>query len=518
MYKVIIAEDEMFVRLGIKMSADWEKLGMQVVADVENGHQALEAYESLKPDIIITDIKMPVMDGLELIRNVRSRDERTRFIILSCLEEFQTVREAIALGVSDYVLKLTMTQEDMENVLKKVAKELSMMDKSLEKKENIPDKQQFEESLRNYLYYRLEMKEPQKEIFMERFSNSGGKLRMVLLEIDHYSKCKEIFHDDYGNILDFSVENILSELLIEKRHVLFSEKNGRFVLILEETSAEDVSFGCFEEILEKIREVLRFYVKTPVSYGISLPGNGYEDLYEMYHQSAQALDAKFFYTLDCNCYFRETIRKECGQMICRKMERLIRQVQKDGDDVKYLAEAQEAFCQHENPMTIRQYFEHAVNVEMCKILLDGEKRYQITGQYIDRIKESHTFDEVLDIYKSCRKYLEKGNDQKGLSKPVKDILSYIHTHYAEDISLDQIARMVVLSRTYVCGLFKKEMGVNLTNYLMNYRIEKAKELMRNTNLRSYEIAEKVGFLDESYFSRTFKKVTGQSPNAYKKGM
>lgn len=157
MYKVVIAEDEMFVRLGIKMSVDWEKLGMEVAADVENGQQALEAWETFQPDIVITDIKMPVMDGITLIRQIRQKDERTRFIILSCLEEFNIVREALSLGVSDYVLKLTMTQEDMEKVLEKVKRELVVMDKSQKTQENGMERKRFEDSLRNFLYYRLDM-------------------------------------------------------------------------------------------------------------------------------------------------------------------------------------------------------------------------------------------------------------------------------------------------------------------------------------------------------------------------
>lgn len=119
MYRVLIAEDEVFVRLGIKMSVEWEKMGMQVIADAANGQQAWDIYEKEHPDIILTDIKMPVMDGMALIRRIRERDKETRIVILSCLEEFQLVREAISMGVSDYILKLTMTPEDMEKILQK---------------------------------------------------------------------------------------------------------------------------------------------------------------------------------------------------------------------------------------------------------------------------------------------------------------------------------------------------------------------------------------------------------------
>lgn len=107
MLRVMIVEDEHFVRIGIKNSVPWEKYGMQVICDAENGRQALDQYEKYRPEIIITDLKMPVMGGIELIKEIRATDKRARFIILTCLDEFSLVQEAIRLGASAYILKLT---------------------------------------------------------------------------------------------------------------------------------------------------------------------------------------------------------------------------------------------------------------------------------------------------------------------------------------------------------------------------------------------------------------------------
>lgn len=131
MYKAIIVEDEMFVRMGIRMSVEWEKLGVEIAGDAENGQAAWELYEKEHPDIVLTDIKMPVMTGIELIAKIRERDKRTRIVILSCLEEFSMIKEAMSLGVTDYILKLTMTQEDMVAVMDKVIGELKIYDVSV---------------------------------------------------------------------------------------------------------------------------------------------------------------------------------------------------------------------------------------------------------------------------------------------------------------------------------------------------------------------------------------------------
>jgi len=517
MYKVLIVEDEMYVRMGIKMLTEWERLGFEVIADVENGKQALAVYETLHPDIIITDIKMPLMDGMELIREIRKQDERARFIILTCLEDFDVVREAISMDVTDYVLKLTVNQDDMERVLSKVKKELIILDRTKQDKEELRDEKYFQERFLNYLYYRIGMGAEVEEWLKSRFGSADKKFVMLVLEIDHYEERKRMFNDSYGDILISAVGNILSEIMMEEKHILIPEKKGHFIIMLEGEEERQLPSEHMLQIMERIREILNRYVKSSITFGISHMGIEYEYFYEMYVQCLQALEKKFYHGLDKN-YFYSLIKPDDYQtMIQRKMNKLIQNHKADEAKCRLFEDAMKSFCQHGNSETIKHFFEQAVNMELVHILPEGDQRFQITASFKDKLNECQTFDEILDIYEECMKYFSEAKEgQTGLSKPVKDILYFISSHYAENITLNQIAEMVDLSRTYVCGLFKKEMGVNLTNYIMAYRIDKAKELLKTTNMKSYEIAEKVGFPDISYFSRTFKKLTGQSPNAYKK--
>lgn len=113
MYKVMIVEDEMLVRVGLRSSVDWSKYGMEVAADLPDGQAAWDYYLKEKPDIVITDIRMPRMDGMELIGKIREADKETRIVVLSCLEEFDLARRAMSLGVSHYILKLTMTEAEI---------------------------------------------------------------------------------------------------------------------------------------------------------------------------------------------------------------------------------------------------------------------------------------------------------------------------------------------------------------------------------------------------------------------
>lgn len=124
MYRVIIAEDEKFVRVGLRSMIHWDSLDMEVVGDAKNGEEAYEFYLRYKPHVILTDLRMPIMDGLDLIRKIRASDKKTKFIIITCLEEFSLVQQALELGVSSYILKHTSGIEEIEEKLESIRMEL----------------------------------------------------------------------------------------------------------------------------------------------------------------------------------------------------------------------------------------------------------------------------------------------------------------------------------------------------------------------------------------------------------
>ena len=138
MYTVLIVEDEILVSVGLRNMIDWSDVNMQVIGEAQNGKQGLQMYYEYKPDIILTDLKMPVMDGMEMIEQIRRHDTTTKIIVLSCHEEFELVRQAFKMGISEYILKVEILPEELKKILQRVQHDLE--------KESVKDKTQTEEA------------------------------------------------------------------------------------------------------------------------------------------------------------------------------------------------------------------------------------------------------------------------------------------------------------------------------------------------------------------------------------
>ncbi len=222
--------------MGLKNSVDWSKFNMEVIADVANGLAGLSVYQKERPDFVITDLKMPKMSGMELISKIRENDKRTRILILSCIEEFEMARKAMSYGVTEYILKLTMTNEDMERILGKVKAELDMQTAGLISKSSNTqcDNKDKEGELKDFLFYGLYSNE-EFDAYVRKtgLKISQKDLLLAIIEIDNYESMVSQLKDDNGHLIQRTVLNVLNELL-DKRGAgeAFAESNRRYIIIL----------------------------------------------------------------------------------------------------------------------------------------------------------------------------------------------------------------------------------------------------------------------------------------------
>lgn len=529
MYKVIIVEDEMLVRIGLKSSVDWQRYGMEVIADLPDGQAAWEVYERERPHLVITDIRMPRMDGMELISRIREQDKETRIVVLSCLEEFDLARKAVALGVSNYIVKLTMTEEEIGGVLEGVGEELRQQERpaALEEPELSTANLALlkEKMLKDFLFYGI-FNADEFGSFAKRHGLrlEPGRLTAVVMELDRYPQLREKFKDEQGHLIQMTLMNLLGELTQgHKRGEAFHLDEKRYLLLFSfgDLTSEQAIQQELQVVLNHIRETIRTYFNGSASFGISTVQGGYRQLPKLYAQAQQALEGKFLAGI--------------GQLHWPDRRPSTQQVR------QLLAELREheALLALLSPMKRQEYesfidsLEHGLDgprkpLELALLQLTqwlgtalyddvpGEKALLVS--ITEQLEQADTLPDLLgQVSGYASELAEQSRSQLHMSSEITKAIQYIKQHYMHNISLQMVADHVSLSLSYLSNLFKKELQISFVDYLNRYRIERAKELLTRTQLKSYDIAVQVGFSPEyTYFSKVFKKVTGLNPNEYRR--
>ncbi|NOU71378.1 response regulator [Paenibacillus sp. LMG 31458] len=527
MFKVLIVEDEMLVRIGLKSSIDWGELGMEVIADVSNGQAAWEVYHDQKPDLILTDIKMPIMDGLQLISQIREKDSKTKIIILTAYDEYNLLRKAVQLGISDYILKLKMSIVEMESVLKKVQTEL--LEENIhtttaqeDLKANIIHLK--ENAVKDYLFYGRYSEAEFAEVTNKlHFRISPERLVLCVLAIDKFEQMESKLKDNQGNLIRFSILNIINELLGGYlRGEVLHEKDEKYMLLFSfpDMVSEQTIYQNVQEILSHINNIIKKYLNTSISCGISTINNGYASLKQMYRECVSALEQRFILGNERFIQWQDMGRDNLLKDISMKLEKMWQDSDQFNEryakeieaGIKTLTQSASISKAEIQIMVIRWIHWPTVylNVYMDDI---SNMALDFAGQ----IHKCTTLDETIDIFKQFLSELKSSHAKKKfIDKEIAEAAKFIQLHYHQDISLQQVAYQVKLSPNHFSSLFKKNLDLSFIEYLNRFRIDMAKDMLVNTHLKSYEIAEKVGYMDYSYFSRVFKKVTGMRPNEFQK--
>ncbi|WP_162463354.1 response regulator transcription factor [Paenibacillus psychroresistens] len=522
MYKVLIAEDEMLVRLGLKHSVAWDQYGMQVVADAENGQEAWEHYENLQPDILITDLKMPLLHGMDLIVRIREQDKKLKIIILSCLDEFDMVRKALSHGVSDYILKLTMTEAEIGKVLSKIKHELDEQAGSRSSFPALKREDLVERIVKDYLFRNLYKNEEFTDILKKFNIQTDSPLLLCMMDLDQYDLLQTRFQDERGQLIRMSLLNVLEEV-IAGRGLAIHDEGQRYLLIFNfpQQDGKESIMRSLDELLEEIRKVFQSYFNVTVTVAVSSIHEGYSGMRSQYNECEMLMKRKFLrdsaalLLLEENADFEkgqhhlqveiEAIRKEAeaiGQLLPQELNKLINTI------------LDESFTSI-NP--IKRLFIQWMHFSLLLLGLTPDGWPRFVNEYSDQIEHCMTFKEILRVFREyLHSLLQYQQNRKQMSYEVVAVISYIEANYHRELSLSEAAEAVMLSPNYLTSLFKKETELNFLEYLINFRVEKAKELLLGTYLKSYEISEKVGFEDHSHFSRTFKKWTGLSPRDFRR--
>lgn len=548
MRKALLADDDFLVRSYLKMLSSWEKAGFEITADVRDGEEALEVLDREKIDLVVTDIAMPLMDGIELIREIRRKYPDIYVIVLSCHDEFEYVKKAMKEGADEYVLKNTLNEESLYTVLeaaeehiRQSKEEAGVKDQKQQTQEHADMKKDPEEDNNADADGKTGEKSDQTGNMNEKFlffnqilagTLSGeereekriragirGKYKnsaviVIKREETEYTEDpleearKEQYSLEFYRCMQEKLQSRPGESETEKEMIYLG--NGTYCCFLD-LSDEYKSSVMYQQLTGTASACYKICAEEEEAYkiGVSNICIGADALRQAYQQ-ARMMIKNSFYEKDGIAYYEAD--RAMGKELPKEAETLLEEAEllkKKSEKDKFLLMAGtviQAFKKERcDSQLVRQWFRKLEH----KLQVDGSRADQHFG-YIGEVKKEleHLAEQAFEC--------GEPNIPEDLSQAVKIAADYAARHYREAVGLSDAAEAAGVNSTYLSYLFSQEMGIGFANYLLNLRMEHAKKLLRETNLKMWQVAEESGFNDYHYFSKVFKKAEGMSPAQYRK--
>lgn len=531
MYKVILVDDESVVRDGLKNTIDWQKHGFALAGDYANGREAWDAIEDAKPDLVISDISMPFMDGLELTGLIAANYPYIKVLILTGYDEFEYAQQAIRLKVSDFLLK-PITAAEIRELLDKVRAE---MDQEKQRREDLTRlHSQLHQSLpllKERFLERLVAIGLSRPEIEERFAYFGipaasPPYLALAADIDDFGDRETHFSDAHdAEFLRFAAFNIFEETVQHREDVLlFRTREERMVAVLygheDESALSEQAFG----IAEEVRHLVNRFLGFTLTIGIGRPCASAEQLPQSYRGALSALDYRFLMgknrVLGIADLEGEPVAARSPDEGSRRLAAAVR-----------TGSAAEA-CAHIED-SVRELKRSRLPIEACFLhmqklvltLMDVMQELGIRSGsealplWLTDVYKFKTLDEIerwLKEIVSAITNAAASSRSRFIREQVGKATAYIEANYSSDrLTLQEICRHVLMSTSHFSQMFKQHTGETFIEYLTRVRMDKAKTLLRTTPLKFYEIAGQVGYADPNYFSLLFKKHAGLSPRDFR---
>ena len=522
LYKVLVVDDEEDVRQAVIRKLDWTALGFTVVGEASNGEEALEMTERLEPDVIMTDIKMPYMDGLELCRRVKRLLPGTRIAILSGFDEFEYAREAITQQVEDYILK-PIDAEALAGIFRRIR---ASLDNEIAGRRNI-------EKLRHHYEESLPMIRQQALLELLSGTMPTETLSTYLAEhgvdICAPQYCAAVLRYDQGGddhmFLAISLKELVEETFLDGlRYHLLQTPSHLVILFLLDSGAGT------EAVSETLRQL---FPQSKRLLGVDLHiglGNIYprlEDVTHSYREANSALEYQFLlepgqciYIGDIEPGFSTEQAPDPAYA-----DALLRQI-KIGSQADFLA-AVTNLTEHlralnTSPQQYQIYLMELLTglLKLIRTYRLDEKQARLDALLSDgmtlRFESLEELGNWLADFGDNLRRLARRERKDSIRLLVDKAMDILETSYMNSqLSLESVCAQLNVSTAYFSTMFKREMGQGFVGYLTNLRMEKAVELLQLTDEKTYEIGEKIGYTDPNYFSYVFKKRFGVSPSKYR---
>lgn len=525
-YKVILVDDEAEAIEVMKTQIHWNELGFDVVGHADNGIKALELVEKLQPDVVLTDIKMPYMDGLELSRRLNRDYPNIYIIICTGYDKFAYAKEAVHLDVKEYILKPVQTVELSECLF-----ELKhILDREREEKLN-------DMKLENYFQEILPVL--QSNLFISliegRISEEDCKRFLTVYQVSLKGSlfCCVEFHTSENHVpdgmnpllLSMSVEREIKKRLAEKWRCQEFIYLGDTILVLGLDSEEQIV-----QVTDECDRFCRWAYRmmgAVVTAGVGITCDKLFDINLSYESAREAVSYRVLYGTKRAINIREIMPKEqkmLSQPEESRMRELFRAIRVGNRERIENAVRKEIEKLYKKTETLGQYSMSTMEIvsSFYKFCANNSIDFhevsgdvQILYEKVPQMDESSLTSWVMETALKINEKLKKARNRASvrLTMEAQDIVK--EKYMDPEISLDVVCAVLGVSNSYFSSIFKKEMGKSFISYLTDYRMDVAAELILNTDEKSYIIAERVGYQDANYFSYVFKKKFGVSPSKYR---
>lgn len=501
--KILIIDDELLLRNGIKYLCNWEEYGFTIAGEASNGIEGLRLIESVKPDIVITDILMSAMDGIELTEKIKEQYPWIHIIILSSYDNFDYVKSLFKLGVDDYLLKPALEKEALLKLLKKL-------------KNHTSSPATFHASSSQTLKELIHGASMDTNSIMQRFQDAHINF---VPKADYILLCGSIL----GNQTFFSYEKQLSVPLAEefnsyRRAVCISDQGYLCILLQLKNSEKQLDTNQLYTFVQKLKTIL----SISVIFSISKIFSDITTTSAQYDSCATLLEYSFYFPDKPFIFFRD--------IKSHPLDFPYQQLKKSIDPLN-LSAAYNILVQYiknavrfpsTDVFTLKKQIENALYSIIQALTSAGFQTSSINFEkvkYFKKIDTSENYKILESILKEFFTYLEEIVDNETQKRELDlffQIQDYIAGNYQMDLKLSDIAQIFHINYTYLSTLFFQKTNQHFSDYLNQIRIEQSKRLLQTENLTIQQIGEKTGFINQGYFSKIFKRYVGISPKEYQK--
>lgn len=536
MLKVFLVEDEVVIRNGIKKNIPWEKEGFLFAGEASDGELAYPMIKKEKPDILITDIKMPFMDGLELSRIVKKEMPQIKILILSGYNDFDYAKTAINIGVTQYLLKPVSSQKLLETVKeigaqiekeREQARVLEMYQKEMEENVHFEQKKLWNALVAGQLST-AQLWEYGEKVGMDFTASAYLVFLFKIMQGGDSTGCSQDF---------IRASDEVAALSQKWEEVLTFERSPEGWAFLIKAQSEEEAKSRLAACVQELKELIGNYPQLEYFGGIGSVEHRIGDIRRSYREAGKAFSVRFFTESNqivngtdiVKLHQRQEEKIDTGSIRSRKSDReLVDKFLRSGTVEEADNFMDEYFMgigeQNYQSLLYRQY----VVMDLYFTASDFMEDLKIDKEELPKeCRDINEFIRCASVDASTReqmgmlfKEIMKLRDNRSMTKysaVLKEARIFIQENYQrEDMSLNTVAARVNISPSYFSTIFSAETGQTFVEYLTQVRLEKAKELLMCSNLRTAEIGYEVGYKDSHYFSYIFKKIVGCSPKEYKK--